>query len=290
VTEVNQYAETIGIKLPSVNEKKLLAKVWEFLSRLFSKQQPKDKDENQKPPHPTVQSPNHPLFTQEELKTLVDLSTEDFIERLKRSDMGAKLLKELGDKAQTVFDELGKRYEFIGTKFTKSFREHSRAWATVVALVIAFVLNVDSIFVVNTYINNEGMRQTVIAQKESLEQGYNTIADKLEQDPNKTEITKPEFEQAFSDTKEQLDIFTSAGFPIGWSYFPHACIQNPKSLVCVERSNTPGKITWLFGCILTGLLAGMGGPFWYDVVTGISRAVQSVRSIKKPDTTLQERK
>ena len=247
---------------------------------------------NEKPPTSGGQPPStsdHPLFTKEELEQLIELSTVDFVERLKRSDMGAKLLKELGDKAQTVFDELGKRYEVVGDKFTKSFREHSRKWATVVALVVAFILNIDSIFIVNTYINNEGMRQTVIAQKDSLEQGYKTIAEQLEQDQAKTEITKAEFEQAFSDTKEQLDVFTSAGFPIGWSYFPHTCIQDSQISACAERSSFPGWITWLFGCILTGLLAGLGGPFWYDVVTGISRAVQSVRSIKKPDTSLQER-
>ncbi len=246
---------------------------------------------DEKPTTPGGQPPTpgvHPLFTQEEIKNLADLSTTDFVERLKRSEMGKKLLTKLGDKAEAVFDELGKRYEIVGDKFTKSFRENSRKWATTVALVVAFVLNIDSIFIVNTYINNESMRQTVIAQKDSLEQGYKTLAEQLEQDQTKTEITKSEFEQAFSDTKNQLDVFTSAGFPIGWSYFPHACIKAPEqgaqSPDCQKRNNTPGTITWFFGCILTGLLAGLGGPFWYDVVSGISRAIQSIRSNKKPDT------
>jgi len=236
---------------------------------------------------------NHPLFTKEELKGLVDLSMQEIVERLKRSEMGAKLLKELGDKAEPVFDELGKRYEIVGEKFTKSFREHSRTWAMVVATFLAFILNIDSIFIVNTYLNNEGMRQAVIAQKETLQEGYQTIAEKFEQDQNKTEISKAEFEQAFSDSKQQLDFFTRAGFPIGWSYFPHACLkapeQIPAAVTCTGKDIALQWITWVLGCFLTGALAGLGGPFWYDVVTGISRAVQSARNSKKTDAVLQER-
>lgn len=224
---------------------------------------------------------NSKMFTKEEIEKLTDLSTEELLEWLKRTEMGRKLVKELGDKANEIFNELGKRYEAIGDKFTKSFREHSRWWATGVALVVAFALNVDSIFLINTYIQNEGMRQAVIAQKDSLTEGYTTLQDKFEQDQKKTEITKEEFEQAFSDARSQLDIFTSAGFPVGYSYFPYVCIQAPEDPVCDVGANA--WFFWVLGCILTGLLAGLGGPFWYDIVRSISNTVQSVRSAKKPE-------
>lgn len=220
-------------------------------------------------------------WTDAELTALTDVTTEELIERLKRSDMGKKLLTELGDKAKAIFEELGRRFEIVGDKFTLSFRKNSRWWATGVALIVAFALNIDTIFLTNTYIKNEGMRQAVIAQKDSLEQGYTTLADKLEKEQGKTEITKEEFEQAFSDAKGQLDIFTSAGFPIGYHYFPYACTKDPENLDCKERAN--GWLLWGAGCILTGLLAGLGGPFWYDVVGSVSRTVQGVRGTKKPE-------
>jgi hypothetical protein len=216
-------------------------------------------------------------FTEAELKKLTDVSTEELIERLQRSELGVKLLQSLGDKAKTTFEELGRRYEMVGDKFTNSFRANSRWWATAVALIIAFALNVDSLFIANSYIKNNGMREAVIAQKDSLEQGYNTLAEKLNQDQGKTDITKAEFEQAFSDTKAQLDVFTSAGFPIGYSYFPYACNAKPDAPDCQSRNSNFGFTLWVLGCILTSLLAGLGGPFWYDIVSGVSRTVQSVR-------------
>jgi hypothetical protein len=219
-------------------------------------------------------------FTDAELKELAEVSKEELVEQLKRSDFGKKLIDELKDEADTVFAELEKRYEAIEKKFTLSFRQNARVWATVIALILAFALNIDSIFIANTYISNEGMRQAVIAQKDSLEEGYTTLAEKLETEQEKTEITREEFEQAFADTQEQLDIFTSAGFPIGWSYYPHSGLNAEPSNDYDARANPLGFITWFAGCILTGLLAGLGGPFWYDVVAGISKAAKTARGQK----------
>ena len=211
---------------------------------------------------------------------LVEMTTDEITERLKRTKLGEQLLINLGDKAQDVFNELGKRYEVVGKKATESFRTKSKYWAFGVAIFVAFALNVDSLYIANTYIKNEGMRQAVIAQKESLEQGYTTLNEKLVQEQEKTEITKEEFEAAFGDAKEQLDIFTSAGFPIGWAYYPHACAKAPETPDCQTRGTNIGFVMWFLGCALTGLLAGLGGPFWYDVVRGISRTVQTAKDAK----------
>ncbi len=222
-------------------------------------------------------------FEADELKKLTEVSTEELTERLKRSDLGRSLLQELGNKANIIFSELGERYEIVGNRFTESFRKRTVQWTTILAFFFAFALNIDSLYIANTYIKNEGMRQAVIAQKDALEEGYKTLAEKLDLEQGKTEITRAEFEQAFSDSKEQLDVFTGAGFPIGWSYYPFVCRQNAEAPDCQQRDIPYGIIIWAIGCALTGLLAGLGAPFWYDAVTGISRAVQSVRVAKKPD-------
>ena len=223
---------------------------------------------------------------------LTDMPTDEIIERLKRTELGLKLLTDLGDHTKAIFDELGKRYEAAGKRATESFRSKSRWWSLGVGVVVAFALNIDSIFIANTYMKNEGMRQAVIAQKDSLEQGYTSLAQTLEQEEGKTEITREEFEAAFSDAKASLDIFTSAGFPIGYNYYPYVCLKEAETSICTERGMPAsftvlgrqiplGDLNWFLGIILTSLLAGLGGPFWYDVVAGISRAVQSTRAAAK---------
>lgn len=222
------------------------------------------------------------LFSQNELGTLVEVSTEELMEQLKRSTLGQKLLTELGDQAQAVFDELGRRYEVVGGKFTESFRKHSRLWTTGVALVLALVINIDSVHIADSYIRNKGMRQGVIVQMDAIVEDYTALVESLEKEKGKDSFTKEELEQAFGDSKKQLDVLKSLGFPIGWSYFPHSVFQEEESKDFKQRNNFGGWIMWVLGILLTALLAGLGAPFWYDTVTGISRVVLRARAVKKP--------
>lgn len=206
------------------------------------------------------------VFDEDELATLIEVSTEELTERLKRSSMGQKLLTELGAEAQAVFDELGRRYEVIGDKFTASFRNKSRKWATGIALVLAIAFNIDSLHILDSYIRNEGMRESVIAQRDAFVDDYNALVESLEKEEGKDSVTKAELEQSFSDSQKQLDVLTSVGFPVGWSYVP----------------NSPeGWVMWVFGILLTAGLAGLGAPFWFDTVTGISRVAQRARAARK---------
>jgi hypothetical protein len=217
-------------------------------------------------------------FSQAELARLVTVTTEDLTERLKRSDFGKELLSELGDQAQPVFDELAKRYEVIGNKYTDSFRDSSRNWAILVALALALVFNIDSIHIIDSYIRNEGMRQTVIAQRDAFEQDYNALVASLEGEDNSATITKQQLEESFSNSRAQLNVLTNAGFPIGPTYFPHVCRQDGKALECQQRNSLGGWALWVLGIGLTAGLAGLGAPFWYDAVRGISRAVEGTRT------------
>ncbi|NJC98295.1 MAG: hypothetical protein FIB03_18515 [Anaerolineae bacterium] len=116
------------------------------------------------------------------LEGLTDLATDELLEQLKRSELGQKILSDLGDHAIAIFDELGRRYEVVGWKATESFRNNSRTWSFIFALVIALVLNVDSLYIANSYVNNAGLTQAVIAQKDTFVQDYNTLVDTLEKE------------------------------------------------------------------------------------------------------------
>lgn len=216
------------------------------------------------------------LFSAAEMEGLAEATTSEITERLKRSDLGKELMTSLKEKADAVFDEFGKRYEAVGDKFTKSFRERSRVWATVTALVLALIFNIDSIFIIDSYIQNQGLREAVIAQRDSLEQDYKDALKTFEgQDDT---ITKAELEKEFSNSQTQLTTLTSIGLPIGWEYFPHVGLANPKAEEFTSKAGSmKAWFFWLMGIALTAGLAGLGGPFWYDAVSGISKAADLAR-------------
>ena len=221
------------------------------------------------------------LFNQNELTTLIEVSTEELTERLKRSTLGQKLLTELGNQAQAVFDELGRRYKVIGDKYTESFRKNSRHWAIFITVFLALAINIDSIHIMDSYIRSEGMRNSAIAQRDAFIEDYKVLVETLEKENGEDSVSKEELEQTFGDSQEQLDVLTSVGFPIGWSYFPHSVFQEGESKDFQHRNNFGGWVMWVFGIILTVLLVGLGAPFWYDTVNGISRVVQRARAVKK---------
>jgi len=223
------------------------------------------------------------VFDKVHVEGLVNMTTTELLEQLKRSEFGQSMLTDLGDKANDIFAELGKRYEVVGNKFTESFRKESAKWAFGIALILAFLLNVDSIYVINSYVNNANLSQTVIAQNDALVNDYNVLAEQLEINQGKDVFTKADLEQAFQDSRTQLNTVTSAGFPIGWSYFPYSYFQgeNGDSLDFQARSNPLGWLSWIMGILITGVLAGLGGPFWYDAVASITRVVQGTRAAAK---------
>lgn len=222
------------------------------------------------------------LFGSGDLGKREDIPTEELTEQLKRSEPGRTLLAALGDDALPIFDELGRRYEAVGNRFTESFRKRSRWWATGVAVVLALGLNIDSIHIANSYIRSQTLRENTIAQMDAIMADYETKAAAVSdaEDP----ATREALGDAIKNSREQIDNLTTVGFPLGWSYFPHSGLEVEKSADFESRNDLGGWIMWGCGIVLTGLLAGLGAPFWYDTVAGISRFAQRARVAKKPET------
>jgi hypothetical protein len=219
------------------------------------------------------------LFVDVDVNKLVEASTAEIIERLKRSELGKKLVTGLKTEANTIFDELGKRYEAVGARFTVSFRTNSKWWASGIALVLALVLNIDSIFIMDSYIKDQGLRDAVIAQRDSIQQDYTDLVSSMEGEGDT--VTKKQLEDAFSTSQNQITTLTGIGLPIGWAYFPHIGLSDSQSKEFTDKNNFRGWAFWVLGIALTAGLAGLGGPFWYDAVAGISQARDMARKGKK---------
>ncbi len=210
------------------------------------------------------------------------LSTEELLDHVRHSDFGRKVTRQLGEHAEGVFEALGKRFELVGDKFTIAFRGRSRLLATVVAFGVALVFNIDSLFMLDSYLSNDGMRAGVVAQMDVIANDYErAIAATPASD---SEVTPAQLKQALSDTQAELDRLSVSGLPLGFSYFPHVVYLFDESSPAQQSRDTPlGWVTWAVGIVLTALLAGLGGPFWYDAVSRISRVAQAARGGRASD-------
>ena len=279
------------------------------------------------------------LISEVSSQQLVSLSAEQIRQWVAESPAGQRIRAALKDKADDLFDELQRPWDELGQAFSDSFRSHSRTWATGIALALAFGLNIDSLFLLDTYMTDDEARAAVIAQQAEIVADVHAGGPRLgDADPS----WDPE--AAFRQIQNEIRSFESNRFAVGWDLFPNCpptstdwrCADYWQRVVesddytrltygqrrqlnplahpstaflsasapadrpggeppsTVDHTATTGGpaggraagaagdedlpasyhgklggralFGWVFGCILTGLLAGVGSPFWYEVV------------------------
>ncbi|MEI8383725.1 MAG: hypothetical protein WCJ09_26665, partial [Planctomycetota bacterium] len=67
----------------------------------------------------------------------------------------------------------------------------------------------------------------------------------------------------------------SSSFPIGQKYFPYYPYGSKHCPSWGVRAR------WILGIVLTCLCAGLGTPFWYDLITSLSKLTSSSKKDDK---------
>ena len=91
---------------------------------------------------------------------------------------------------------------------------------------------------------------------------------------NAPETPEPSPEQlekaqaALKQATDTLDAVSGLGVPIGYHYFPYCLLFGDGGEKCIQKKE---KISWIQYClwsvyiVFSGLLIGLGAPFWFDV-------------------------
>jgi hypothetical protein len=104
---------------------------------------------------------------------LAELTDSEFLDRLARSALG----KELKDGTfpvdgfqswEALSAHLLQRFKTIGGASSETFARHSRGWSVVVGFLLAVGLNIGSIDLLNSYLTNPELRQSVVAQSDEI--------------------------------------------------------------------------------------------------------------------------
>ncbi|MCD4722977.1 MAG: hypothetical protein K8S13_24430 [Desulfobacula sp.] len=120
-------------------------------------------------------------------------------------------------------------------------------------------------------------------------------------------------QKTIQDAKNQVSELRALGVPIGWDFYPNcpfgkdetellkACpdckdiILENKDIKCegfgarllsTLTHDFTGFMVWLMKVIITGILIGLGAPFWFDVAKRLS---QIRRGLKNPNSSAEDR-
>ncbi len=254
------------------------------------------------------------LMDKADAKKLVNCSTNELIFELKTSEFGKKVTTELKDHGEELFKRIADRYEEFGQHFSGIFKKHVHIVSTIIGMILAFAINVDSIHLITTYISNNQISLHITNPTQGtdlttdIENKYKALSSSTVGGPENPGATGDSSATDY-DPSDSLNLISSAmdelrsdSFPVGWSLFPH-CPPHSTDYRCEIKTNTAIHsqlsnnnsaakshikktdsnrhlyITWFLGCLLTGILSGLGAHFWHSVLNNISnfgkKAIQS---------------
>jgi hypothetical protein len=231
------------------------------------------------------------------------LGTIDVGEQIKeKATDGGKAAANVLDN---VLKDIAQKFDGFGKDAAGYFEGRARMLSVLVAIVLAFVVHVDAIDLFSTYLRDPNARAKVIEQSQAVTAQYKASQEAIETlkklgpaapSPGevKDQVDALEKNSATAITKANAAVsqYADLGVPLGWTvprieaahigHLVWLCSNTPageKPPPWVAKCNSGGSIVlfedpnvlgvWFY-LLLGGLLIGLGSPFWYDVVTGLT--------------------
>jgi hypothetical protein len=241
------------------------------------------------------------------------LTPVEFAQRLARTDMGAMLAQKAETEWQTLLNGVLERFDFYGQAAGEAFRQRAKAMSIIVSFVFAFALNINALALFYAFANRPQLADAMLAQQEEIQRHYEEAQKRAANAPPGATVNDAEAKQIQEDIRNRLDELkkqfgnlAQLGLPLGWS--DKRCVNNADDEFCGALNELPqwrcaGNCGWrefgsastayvrawafffsghtrlLFSILLAGLLIGLGGPFWYNVCTSLSRAARMARVV-----------
>jgi len=227
------------------------------------------------------------------------------------------------DAVNVVLKDVTQKFEAFGKEASVYFEGRARLLSVVVAMALAFLAHVDAVDLFRTYLRDPNARAKVIEQSEAVTAQHRAAAEAAKalkaMDPDATltsDEVKKQIEGLKSDWKEAIakanltvKQYADLGVPIGWN---DERIERAKMYELVWTCKDPnkkegegfasiwkncGKNQWRreiwgqvptspgvwFYLFLGGLLVGLGAPFWYNAVTGLTNIRNAARGTPSAD-------
>lgn len=218
---------------------------------------------------------------------LKNLATVHFIERLPETAAGRRLAAETVQRGraelEAVLRELARKYEEIGASATEYFARRARLVSVIVAIGLAFALNVNAVQLFESVLTDKEMRAALIARGEAMVQDG-------AREPTGADAASPSSADAAADAEQlaqhaaairaELATLRKEAVPFGWEHAPWRG-EAWHNADPVARGGW--LVQWTLSVLLAGVLIGLGGPFWFDafrklsMLTGVTRGVRTAR-------------
>jgi len=242
---------------------------------------------------------SHPIFPNaviEQMMRSTDLSSDDLLSRLKKTNAFNELRTNAEAEIRKTLESIQDEYDAYSAAMSDYFKRRAKLFSLLVGVLLAFGANIDGVRIYESLKINPEIRASIISQQASIEQKYKQAQQKLDAvasnssavpENNKEEIKA--LKQSLEEATSGIPEIASLGLPIGWRYFPaDTNARSDKQAATFTQSITvlAGRITddwfahivWAFKVLVTGLLIGLGAPFWFEIVVKLTRMKQGLKA------------
>lgn len=165
-----------------------------------------------------------------------------------------------------------RKYDELCSAASTDFKERRRLWSLVGGVLLALVLNVDGLRIYKEYRADPRLAATVAAEVDRFEAAATQAEQQLAQAQDERSAAD-DLKRAVERLNQSVSAIGAIGIPIGWQYPPYCllgpgCKDNAGAAVDEGQPAEFGWVSaigWLLAVLGTGLLIGLGAPFWFDV-------------------------
>lgn len=240
------------------------------------------------------------------------VTIDDAMRRLSR---GAPLLASVAKDKLTptqleeALKDVVRAYASAEQAATEMFARHAHRLSYVFGLFLAITVNVDAVHMLNFYLVNPDSARQTIAHLETLEKSVTPAATQNgAAAPNQPpaaggSVPTTALTDDIRGVIDDLKGLGMVGVPVGWGFFPY-CKTTDGSVIDMRCKPATAKgaapisgwnyALWAFCVAITGLLIGLGGPYWFDIATSISSVRDFIKgggkaqAAAKPPATPEE--
>lgn len=211
-----------------------------------------------------------------------------FAQRLGRTDIGRAILEAGEEQLKLLVNDFVRTFDRFSSAAAEVYRRNAQVSAMLAGIVVAFAANVDAGRLIITLIENPELRQSLVENVDTaiedstkavkqLAEAEKILDTGVEPNAEEMQLIKEAVEKARASAG-QLNKLENLNMPIGSDHFPY-CQWFEKTPGTCPKDESTSYIRWLFMTILSGILIGLGGPFWYRVFTSLSHLFQLVRAL-----------
>jgi hypothetical protein len=175
-----------------------------------------------------------------------------------------------------------REFESLYSSMSAEFKRRSELVSIALGIVLALVFNINGLRILDTFVASPEVSKVFATE---LDRQESEVLDGIERargrldslgtsrpaategatDDHGTTTSAGDFKAAVNELESVVTSLSDRGVPVGFSYWPHC--EMFESIVCVESDTNRSRsvVVELFLVMLTGVLIGLGAPFWFDV-------------------------